>query len=82
MKHQYKSHAIVITTWVGLDGFTTELRISKKAPHLFQSLKINQGFPTKAEAEAYALEVAKRRIDQVSPGPSKKIHSQMRTHDT
>ena len=82
MKHQYKSQTILITTWASLDGFTTELRISKKAPHLFQSLKINRSFPTKAEAEAYALEVAKRRIDQISPGRSKKIRSQMLAHDT
>jgi hypothetical protein len=73
MKHQYKSHEILITTWASLDGFTTELRISKKGPKGFQSLKINQGFPTKAEAETYALEVAKRRIDSVSPDPIKTI---------
>ena len=71
MKHQYKSHEILITTWASLDGFTTELRISKQAPNIFQSLKINRSFPTKAEAEMYALEVAKRRIDNVSPDPAK-----------
>ena len=71
MKHQYKSHAILITTWASLDGFTTELRISKNGPNVFQSLKINQAFPTKAEAETYALEVAKRRIDNASPDPIK-----------
>ena len=73
MKHQYKSHAIVITTWASLDGFTTEARISKKGPNVFQSLKINQGFPTKAEAETFALEVAKRRIDNVRPDPVKDL---------
>jgi hypothetical protein len=73
MKHEYKSHAILITTWASLDGFTTEVRISKKGPNVFQSLKINQGFPTKAEAETYALEVAKRRIDNVSPDPVKDL---------
>ena len=71
MKHQYKSHVILITTWASLDGFTTELRISKKAPNVFQSLKINRGFPTKAEAETYALEVAKRQIDNISIDPVK-----------
>jgi hypothetical protein len=73
MKHQYKSHEILITTWAGLDGFTTEVRISKKGPKVFQSLKINHGFPTKAEAETYALEVAKRRIDNVSADSIKTI---------
>jgi hypothetical protein len=73
MKHQYKSHAILITTWATLDGFTTELRISKKAPNVFQSLKINRGFPTKSEAETYALEVAKKRIDNVSPDQIKDL---------
>jgi hypothetical protein len=71
MKHQYKSHSILITAWASLDGFTTELRISKETPNVFQSLKINQSFPTKAEAETYALEVAKKRIDNVSPNRPK-----------
>lgn len=82
MKHQYKSHSILITTWAGLDGFTTELRISKAAPNVFQSLKINRGFPTKAEAETYALEVAKRQIDQVGSESIKKTRSRMLAHDT
>jgi hypothetical protein len=73
MKHQYKSHEILITTWASLDGFTTEVRISKKGPNVLQSLKINQGFPTKAEAETFALEVAKRRIDNVRPDPVKDL---------
>jgi hypothetical protein len=73
MKHQYKSHAILITTWASLDGFTTEVRISKQGPNVFQSLKINQGFPTKAEAETFALEVAKRRIDNVRLDPVKDL---------
>ena len=81
MKHQYKSHSILITTWGSLDGFTTELRISKKAPNVFQSLKINRGFPTKAEAESYALEVAKRQIDNIRTDPVKNSRKIL-VHDT
>jgi hypothetical protein len=73
MNHEYKSHAILITAWASLDGFTTEVRISKKGPNVFQSLKINRGFPTKAEAETFALEVAKRRIDNLRPDPVKDL---------
>ena len=65
MEHKYKSHTIVITSWGNLDpdGFRPELRISKKTPIVFQSLKINQTFPTREEAEDYALQVAKKWID-------------------
>jgi hypothetical protein len=65
MEHKYRSHTIVITSWGSLDpdGFRPELRISKKTPILFQSLKINQTFPTREEAEDYALQVAKKWID-------------------
>ena len=81
MKHQYKSHAILITTWASLDGFTTELRISKEGPKVLESLKINQAFPTKAEAETYALEVAKRRIDKIGFDPIKNPRK-MLAHDS
>ena len=63
MQHYYRFHAVVMTTWGSLDGFTPEIRISKEAAIAFHTLKINQPFPTKAEAESYALEVAKRWID-------------------
>ena len=65
MKHEYKSHAILITTWASLDpdGFTPELRITNGAPKLFQGVKINQTFPTKELAEDYALQFAKKWID-------------------
>jgi hypothetical protein len=64
MEHHYKSHTILITTWARMepDGYTPELRISKKTA-ILQSLKINQTFPTRKQAESYAVEVAKTWID-------------------
>ena len=64
MQHQYKSYTIVITSWANLDpdGFRPEYRISRNAPPLSQSLKINQTFSTKKEAEDYALQIAKKWI--------------------
>ena len=48
MDHYYKSHSILITTWGRMDGFTPELRINKQlVPLVFETLKINQPFPTK-----------------------------------
>ena len=67
MEHHYKSHTIVITTWGNLDGFTSEFRINKKAPVVFETLKLNQPFPTKAEAESYALEIAQKWINDSKP---------------
>lgn len=66
MQHKYKSYNIVITSWANLnpDGFRPEYRISMKAPSLCQSLKINQTFPTRKEAEDYALQLAKKWIDK------------------
>ena len=76
MDHSYKFHTILITTWGRLDGFTPELRINKEVPpgkevpaSASQTLKINQPFPTKAEAESFALDVAKRWIDDGKPAP-------------
>ena len=67
MEHQYKSHKILITTWGRPDGFTPEFRINKQvAPIVSQSLKISQPFPTKAEAESFALQVAKKWIDEAN----------------
>ena len=71
MEHQYKSHnksyKILITTWGRLDGFTAELWINKQvAPIVSQSLKISQPFPTKAEAESFALQVAKKWVDEAN----------------
>ena len=44
-----------------MDGFTPELRIKKQlAPLVFETLKINQPFPTKAEAARFGLEVGKK----------------------
>ena len=66
MQHQYRSHTIIITSWANLDpdGFRPEYRISTKAPLISHSLKINQTFPTRKEAEDYALQVAKKWIDE------------------
>ena len=66
MQHKYKSHDIVITSWANLnpDGFRPEYRISMKTPSLSQSLKIDQTFPTRKEAEDHALQVAKKWIDE------------------
>ena len=48
------------------------LRINKQlAPLVFETLKINQPFPTKAEAARFALEVAKKWIDDGKPIPHK-----------
>lgn len=67
MQHYYKFHTIVMTSWGSLDGFTTEVRISKETAIAFHTLKINQPFPTKAEAESYALEFAQKWINDSKP---------------
>lgn len=65
MEHKYRSHTIVITSWGNLDpdGYRPEFRIIRKAPIVSQTLKINQTFPTRKEAEDYALQAAKKWID-------------------
>jgi hypothetical protein len=79
MEHAYKSHQIVITTWGSLErnGYTPEVRVSKKATAAFQTLKLNNAFRTKEEAENFALEVAKKWIDDKNPK-----HSQAATEST
>jgi hypothetical protein len=64
---------IVITTWACLDrnGYTPEVRVSTKAPVVFKTLKLNNAFPTKEEAQNFALEAAKRWIDEKNPRQSK-----------
>jgi hypothetical protein len=66
MKHGYKSYTIIITTWANLDryGYTPEFRISEKASKVFQTVKLNNAFATKEEAETFALGVAKKWIDE------------------
>jgi hypothetical protein len=68
MEHAYKSHTIVITTWASLDrnGYTPEFRMSKKASKVFQTVKLNNAFATKEEAEKFALAAAKKWIDERS----------------
>ena len=65
MEHRYKAHSILISTWGRLDpdGFRPELRIIKKAPVIFHTLKPNQTFSTREVAEGYGLEIAKSWID-------------------
>ena len=65
MERKYKSHTIVITSWGRLepDGFRPEVRISTITANLLKTLKMNETFPTKKEAETYALQVAQRWID-------------------
>jgi hypothetical protein len=71
MEHKYRSHTILITSWGNLapDGFRPEYRISRKTPIISQSMKINQTFPTRKEAEGYALQVAKKWIDERGSEP-------------
>ena len=73
MEHAYKSHTIVITTWACLDrnGYTPEVRVSTKAPVAFKTLKLNNAFPTKEEAENFALEATKKWIDDKKPKQSR-----------
>ena len=75
MEHAYKSHTIVITTWARLDpnGYTPEVRISEKALIAFQTLKLNNVFPTKEEAENFALEAARKWIDDKNPKQSQAV---------
>jgi hypothetical protein len=44
-------------------GYTPEIRVSKKAPVVFQTLNLDNAFPTKEEARDFALKVAKKWID-------------------
>jgi hypothetical protein len=66
LEHHYKAHSILISTWARLypDGFTAELRISKKAHVILHTFKINQIFSSREEAEGYGLQAAKRWIDE------------------
>ena len=75
MEHAYKSHTIVITTWASLDrnGYRPEVRVSKKTPIVLQTLKLNKSFPTKEEAENFALEAAKKWIDDKNSRPSQGV---------
>jgi hypothetical protein len=43
------------------------VRISKKAPIVLQTLKLNNAFQTKEKAENFALEAAKKWIDDKNP---------------
>ena len=65
LEHAYKSHRIVISTLSTPErkGYTPEIRVSKKAPVVFQTLNLDNAFPTKEEARDFALKVAKKWID-------------------
>jgi hypothetical protein len=69
MDHPYKSHRILITCWPTLDpfGFASEIRINNKHQLVVKSFKFAQRFDTKAEAETYALDAAKKWIDDRTP---------------
>ena len=68
MEHAYKPHTILITTWASLDrnGYTPDVGISKKASKVFQTVKLNDAFPVKEEAEKFAFDAAKKWIDEPS----------------
>jgi hypothetical protein len=68
MGHTYKSHTIVITCWAVLEhpsGFTPQVRItiSNKSPIVTKTFQFTDRFHTKTEAESYALDLAKKWID-------------------
>jgi hypothetical protein len=48
-------------------GFVPEIRINNKHQFLVKTFKFTQKFKTKAEAETYALDAAKRWIDESNP---------------
>jgi hypothetical protein len=65
MQHHYKDHTVLISTWARLEpyGYTPEYRISRGAERILHSLKLNQLFATREEAEGCGLQAAKRWID-------------------
>jgi hypothetical protein len=64
MQHHYKDHTVLISTWATLEpyGYTPEYRVSAKA-RILQTLKLNQIFATREEAEGCGLQAAKTWID-------------------
>jgi hypothetical protein len=64
MQHHYKDHTVVISTWARLEpyGYTPEYRVTRKA-RIIQTLKLNQVFATREEAEGCCLQAAKTWID-------------------
>ena len=73
LEHVYKSHRIVITisTSPERNGYTPEIRVSKKALMVFQTLYLSNAFPTREEARDFALKVAKKWIDNQNPRNAK-----------
>jgi hypothetical protein len=69
MEHPYKSHIILITCWPVLEpfGFVPEIRINNKHQFVVKAFKFTQKFKTKAEAETYALDAAKKWVDESTP---------------
>ena len=59
---------MVITTWPAFIEIGTRLSvgISKKASKVFQTVKLNDAFPVKEEAEKFAFDAAKKWIDEPS----------------
>jgi hypothetical protein len=68
-EHPYKSHTILITCWPTLEPFgcLPEIRINNKHQIVVKSFKFTQKFKTKAEAETYSLDAAKKWIDDSTP---------------
>jgi hypothetical protein len=69
MEHSYKSHTVLITCWPTLEpfGFVAEIRVNNEHLVLVKSFKFTQRFKTKAEAETYGLDAAKKWIDDSTP---------------
>ena len=68
MEHEYKSHTVLITCWPTLEplGFAPQIRIANNDLGIVKTFKFAQRFHTRAEAETYALYVAKKWIDDES----------------
>lgn len=54
MQHYYEFHTIVMTSWGSLDGFTTEVRISKETAIAFHTLKITANSQPKKKLKVTA----------------------------
>ena len=66
MEHAYKFHSILISCWPTLDlsGFAPEIRINSQKLARTKTLKFAETFQTKEQAEDYALDAAKKWIDE------------------
>ena len=69
MEHEYKFHTVLIACWPTLEpfGFAPQIRIAKNDLGVVKTFKFTQRFRTRAEAETYAIYVAKKGIDDDRP---------------